>query len=105
MLLQDSDDEPRILGGEDTKEPRTRPRELPPSAGQRLAGDSHLGMPTDTKETRPHDARGGAATQRKPPLALQAPHTNPLLLPRRGTPPLGRRNRLIRRQRFRVISL
>lgn len=52
---------------------------------ERLAGHRNLGMPTQARPHRPHDARGGTAAERQPPLALQAsqPHS---LRHRRGRP-------------------
>ena len=51
-MLQDSADEPGVLGEQNQKEPGTRPKELSVAARQWLASHRHLGMPTDAKAHR-----------------------------------------------------
>lgn len=84
MLLQDSDDEPGVLGGEDSEEPKARPGELPSAAGERMAGHRYLGMPTEARPHRPHHARGGAAAEREHAVAVPPPRTHPIQQRRGG---------------------
>ena len=89
-VLQDTQHKSGVLGREDTEEPGARPGELPCAAGERLAGDRHLGVPTQARPHRPHDARSGTAAEQQPPVVLQASHPHPLQH-RRGHPaPDGR---------------
>ncbi len=64
IMLQDSADEPGVLGEQNQEEPRARPAELPGFARQRLAGHRGVGMSTDAQAHRGDDAACGAAAQR-----------------------------------------
>ena len=68
-MLQNSQNQPRFLGEQNPAQSGTRPAELPDSAGERLAGDYPMGVPTETQTAREHDAPCGGGAPR-----LLSPH-------------------------------
>ena len=68
----------RLLGSENRPQPQSRRGELPAAAGEWMARDSHLGVPTDAQIHRAHHARGGTAAERKHAVTLQKAHTRPI---------------------------
>lgn len=83
-MLQDSDDEQGVLGRKNPSQPRARPGELSYAAGERMAGHRYLGMPTEARPHRPHDARSGTAAEREHAVAVPPPRTHPIQQRRGG---------------------
>ena len=55
-VLQDSDDEQGVLGCQNPSQPGARQGELPRAARERVARDSHLGVPVDGEEAGTYHA-------------------------------------------------